>query len=750
MFTARYTSENVSLGDLERQFFTRIEAYLMPAEIGKVKEAFCLAKQAHGDARRKSGELFFSHPLTVALYLADYKLTLSALIAALLHDVAEDTRVKIAEIEQQFGPEVSLLVDGVTKLKDVNIGISKDELRKLSPQEISAQSLHKLFDFTSRDVLVVLIKIFDRLHNMRTIRFMRPDKQVQKAQETLAVFAPMANRLGMWAIKSELESLSLQVLDPKGHGIFNAHLQKTAAQHAAIMPAIENEIREHLLQNGVQVIDVAYYPRQIYSLYRDVQQNGGNYEGIEATMRLAVLVKDELTCYTALGCLHQLWPPVPNKFDDYIAVPRDNLYQSLHTTIVHESGQPIKIRLRTVAMNIVAEIGVLARWQYQDSLYWLTAVSDRVDAFLANIEENINLEPNDVGFGVHGVVDNLLQDQIRVYTPHGEVRELRKGATPIDFAYAIHTVIGNQCRSAYVNGRQVPLNYPLRDGDQIRIERREMDKPQRVWLDEDLGYIVTTRAKVGIRRWFRRLPKEKLLADGRKLLFDELKLLGFPDFPHPTLATLFEFPHPNDLYRALGLADLLPTTLSTKVATLTWDTWPTIKKGQTVRSAIGEEYVIIHAEGRNVRLCRVCNPQPGERIVGFLRRDESITVHKFECYRLHEGPLGGGALKLEWGNSQPSEVRLVSIQIEVLDRTGLLNDITGLLSRGKINIDHIAMSRQSQNKQLMVVVEIDSPRQLIRILHQIMALNNVANVISVPPNVLPNHIHGGRGMYLPE
>jgi GTP pyrophosphokinase len=696
-----------------------------------VQKAFALARREHGDARRKSGELFFTHPLTVAYYLAEYRLDAPALIAALLHDVAEDTRVGIEEIEADFGRDVGQLVDGVTKLKDVTEGValgSESEGQPLSQQQIQEASLHKLFEHTTEDVRVVIIKIFDRLHNMRTIRALPPHKQRQKAQETLAVYAPMANRLGMWHIKNELESLALGVLDNRAYRLIEQRLQELELLHWTIRDEVLGQVARRLTDAGIRVVDVLYSPRQVSSVYRDLQSNGVGYEEIDDAMRIVVLLEDDLACYTALGCLHQLWPPIPFKFDDYVAMPRDNMYRSLHTTVVHDSGQQIKIRLRTLEMDKTSEIGVLARWLYKGSPLWSESSDRRVQAFLDNIKENISLEPNDLGFGVQGVVDDVLRDQIRVYTPRGELKELSKGATPIDFAYAIHTEVGNQSYRALVNGIRFPLNRPLPNGATVRIEKKRGQPPQRLWLDEDLGYIATSRAKSKVQRWFKRLPVHTVLVEGKRLLSDELAMLGLPAYSHEAIAAQLSYSEPDLLYRDLGRADVLPTRLATQVAALLWHTWPAISMGTEVTSADGESFLIAQAEGHELRLCRACQPQPGSRIIGFLRADERVTVHRPSCHKLSLDPLGGRTLKLEWADESMADARVVTIEIDAHDRVGLLHEITELMLAEKINIVHFGMPREGRMKHLVFDLAVGSPRLLVRILHQVYALTNVSSV----------------------
>ncbi|GAB4156992.1 MAG: bifunctional (p)ppGpp synthetase/guanosine-3',5'-bis(diphosphate) 3'-pyrophosphohydrolase [Candidatus Promineifilaceae bacterium] len=709
-------------------FFELTDTYLDAAGREMVRRAFQLAQREHGSARRKSGELFFTHPLTVAYYLAEYRLDAPALVAALLHDIAEDTRVSIAQIEAEFGREVSLLVDGVTKLKDVTVGVLQGEAargKQLSSQQVQEASLHKLFGHTTADVRVVLIKIFDRLHNMRTIQAMPPPKQRQKAEETLVVYAPMANRLGMWHIKNELESLSLQVLDSAAHTQIARRLEQLARGHQALFPEISRQIIERLVAANMRVLDVIYSPRQVYSIYRDLKASKGSYEDIDSALRLVILVEDDLSCYSAMGCLHQLWPPVPHQFDDYVAVPRDNLYRSLHTTVVHDSGQHLKIRLRTVEMDKTSEIGVLARWLYRGSPLWSETSDRRVGAFLAHIKENIELDPNDLGFGVQGVVGNVLQDQIRVYTPQGELKELSQGATAIDFAYAVHTEVGNEAHAAYLDGVRYPLNRPLPNGAQVRIEKKKGATPQRLWLDEDLGYIATSRAKARVRRWFRRLPVAVVQTEGQSLLNEELNMLGFPHLPHEQVAQLMGFATPEILYRELGRAELLPTELATQVAKLTWDVWPAKKVGSQVTGVHGDIYYIAHTDGHELHLCLTCQPEPGTRIMGYLRGNGRVTVHRLSCPRLPQDPRGARTLKLDWADAASCDVRVVTMVVDAHDRMGLLNEITELMLAEKINIEYFAMPHEGRVRHLIFELALSSPRLLVRILHQVLGLTNV-------------------------
>ncbi len=732
------------------EFFKQINTYLPVEQRLCVQEAFAFARREHGDQRRKSGELFFTHPLTVAYYLSEYHLDTATLSAALLHDIAEDTRVSVADIERQFGHEVSLLVDGVTKLKDVSLGVAKG--RVLSPEELQNASLRKMFDVMTIDVRTVIVKLFDRLHNMRTIKALPERKQRQKAKETLTVYAPLANRLGIWRIKNELEALSLEVLNEGAYQVVATRREQIVQEQQEDFQKVSAEIFDCLLQANLDVRDVILAPENIYTVYQDLATRGASYYDVDKTLRLIVLMDDWPSCYMALGHLHHLWKPVPGRFDDYIAVPRDNLYRSLHTTVVYSGGQHVKLRIRTVAMDKVSEIGVLARWMYAGTPLWTKGIADRVDSFLGNITENIRVETQDPGAGVKGVVEDLFRKQIRVYTPQGDSVDLGQGATSIDFAYAIHTGLGNQCHAAYVNDHLYPLNKPLQDGDRVQIMKSVRAEPQRAWLDEDLGYIATNYARSHARRWFRRLPTGKAIFQGQKLLEAELEMLGLPDYPHAEIAAAFKYEYTTDLYHDIGRADLLLTAVATSVLENTWEHSPSRNLDNVVYSVTGEKYTIVNAHMRKLRLCATCNPRPGDAIVGFVRMDGGVTVHRETCHTLRPSRLSGRILKLGWGKSGTRQARLVTVQVDVFDRPGLLYDITHLMQDEQINISFIntmVPSRKGE-KHVILGVEVVRPRQLVRILHQVQAIANVFAVHCLPDGPPQNGDFSLNTLYKPE
>ena len=718
------------------QLFALINTYLSETDRLQVQKAYDFARREHGDQRRKTGELFITHPVTVATYLATYRLDTPAVVAALLHDVAEDIPVPIEQIAALFGREVAALVDGVTKLKEVTRGVAQG--RKLSTEELQQATLQKLFAAMTTDVRTVIIKLFDRLHNMRTIHGMSLAKQRAKATETLAVYAPLAYRLGMWEVKSELEARSLAVLEPHAYETIRAELERLRRHQEPRFEILRAQIEATLREAGLPAREIKLSPENIYTVYQDLVKHGMGYRDVDRNLRLTVLMDDPIDCYTALGHLHTLWRAVPRRIDDYISVQRENLYQSLHTTVVDDNGQPLKIRVRTVDMERRAQIGVLARWYYAGTALSVEGMTEHLGSFFANVKDSISVEPHNVELSVQSALEDVLGNQIRVYTPKGEPKDLAEGSTPIDFAYKIHTELGNRCHAVFVNDLLYPLNRPLKNGDQVRVVKSMRAQPQRAWLDEDLGYITTTYARMHARRWFRRLPEGEAIRQGQVLLQHELEMLGLPDLPHDRIAPFFSYEDATELYYNLGRAELLPTTLSTRIMSDQWSKGRCLPIDTVVTAADGSTYLITNADGHRLRLCATCDPRPRDAIVGYLRKDGAVTVHREGCQTLNAlraRPEGvHSLLKLGWGNTQQREARLVLLYVDVYDRPGLLHEITHLMHEKDSNIAHICTTSHNRPGELTIemVLEVVSPRQLVRILHQTEALVNVKEVRCAP------------------
>jgi RelA/SpoT family (p)ppGpp synthetase len=720
---------HVILSEDGREFFAEINRYLSQPDRDRVQAAFELARREHGPQRRRSGELFFLHPLTVAFYLARFNLDAPALMAALLHDVAEDTRVSLRDIADQFGPEVAQLVNGVTKLKVLSDTV--DGAAHMSPQAVADETLHKLLKISATDERVALIKLFDRLHNMRTIQAMPPPKQLEKARETLNIYAPLANRLGIWLLKNELEALSLAVVDPENYAKLSQSLARSYQEQLPAYNLLMQQVLDWLTQHKVTAVNVLPSPESIYSVYQGTVALSSTYRNEDRTLRLLVLMPDLPSCYTALGYIHQLWPPRPNYFDDYIASPRDNLYQSLHTTVFYAKGKHIKIRLRTPDMDIVSEIGVLARWAYAGTQLWSESIADRIQTLFDQFGESTQLEQQNVSEAL-AEMDDLFKKQIMVFTPDNDVIDLKRGATPLDFAYRIHTEVGHRCFAAYVNEEHYPLNKPLQEGDRVRIVKSARPRPQRSWLNEDLGFATTALARNRILRWFRRQPEETLLAEGKQLLTEEMRLFSF-SYSHDEVTRHCNFANREALYRALGRADISPKDVAVTLLSRDWRAEPELQNGQAVRLAGGDIYLIAGASGRQLNLCGVCEPRPGDSIVGFVRSKSMVTVHQEDCHMLSPDPRQERRIKLSWSEARDVAMRALTVQVDVHDRGGLLLEIAELINQIEINISGVWTTRsQAHEKQLLLEMEVCDPDQFVTILHRIQALVNVRAVRYLP------------------
>lgn len=701
--------------------------YLTPEEQEQVRTAFEFAENEHCNQFRKSGEPFITHPATVAYYLAEYHLNRAALIAALLHDVAEDCTVSVEEIGQRFGKDVASIVDGVTKFEETDA----EKAQQLTPQQKANATYGKLFQEMTRDVRAVLIKLFDRLHNMRTMGSMPEHKQRKKAQETLTVYAPLANRLGMWAIKNELESRAFRILDPQRFNAIEYQLYQRQLAHEKFIARISETVGQTLEQWGVEFVRIEPSYRNANTIFRKAvrKDKSGNSVRIDHVPRVVIIVKDRQTCYQALGAIHETWSPIRREFDDYIASPRENLYRALHTTVKSEKGREIKLRVRTEAMSLMSEIGVLARWGTRDSSLssnMRSELDEQVQALLDGIsmadEESANVDD-----AVQRVVEDVLTDQITLYTPNGDVRRLPEGSTALDFAYSIHTAIGDSARRAYANDEQIALNVPLNDGQRVAIQRYGRH-PVRIWLDEDLEFLHTSRAKSHIRRWFRRLSNEVAIKEGKKLLQDELRLIGQGDYDHRLVGTWFGYESEDALYRALGHADLLSTSVAEKVLMDRWQDGRVRTIGKTVASKDGEKFFVLGGSGfGKLQMCRMCDPRPGDSILGYVKKNGRVTIHNETCHLLP--PETRKLLRLRWGLDAVNQVRQVPIAMDVYDRSGLLYEVTDLLRTENINIAGIHTSVETMGEiRINALLEVKSPRQLVSLLHRIQTLANVRDV----------------------
>jgi GTP pyrophosphokinase len=686
-----------------------------------VRRAYNVALKAHEGQLRKSGEPYIQHSLTVALLLAELHLEAEAIAAALLHDVVEDSDFLVDDMEERFGPTIAEMVDGVTKLDEIKrIGRKAEEDR----DEQELESLRKMFLATAKNPRVLLIKLADRLHNMRTLDALTPEKRQRMAEETMQIFAPLANRLGIWRWKSELEDLAFKYLEKD---LYKEIANQISAKQEEREKEIERHIgrlRHHLWLEGIKA-DIRGRPKHIYSIYRKRRRKQVSLERIYDSRAIRVIVDRIPDCYHVVGVVHSLWSPIPGEFDDYIATPKENGYQSLHTAVVGMDGKTLEIQIRTQYMHEVAEYGIASHWRYKEGGKRDPQFEEQVAALREEIEVR---KEDDARRFVTGVSGDFFQDRVYVFTPKGQVLDLPNGATPIDFAYYIHTEIGHRCRGAKVNGNWVPLDYELNTGDQVEIMTSKKAGPSRDWLNPTLGYVRTSRARSKIRQWFRRQDREQNITMGWSMLEREMKRLGVADMPHEAVAALMGYDEPDDFLAAIGFGDIHTAQIASRVleakrkeeedeaeeiplSPLPDTSAPTVK--------------VMGTGGLLTRLAKCCNPIPDQPIIGYVTRGKGITVHRRECPNALNVSDPERLIEVSWGREQRTFP--VQVSVRAFNRTGLLHDISGILTREHVNIVTVGVGKKNENPiTLHFTLEITDINQLTRILAKI---SNVTNVI---------------------
>jgi len=726
LWQTRYPGFITHCLDAIDEFFGRLKGYMDKEPQELVTEALFVAFRAHGLTLRKSKDaLFFEHPLATADHLATYQLDAHTLAAALLHDVAEDAEVSIPQIVEQFGADVGKLVDGVTKLR----ATGKEVTSQLQQDRIRVGSINKLFRFMVDDVRVVLIKLADRQHNMQTLGALPQDKQWEKAHEVLDVYAPLAYRMGMWDVKSELEELALRALRPKLYAGLKTLMERRARKQCGRLESARRSLRDCLAKAGLEArIEPA--PEQIYSAGQQFLMGNGILPRLSDIIRLTVLVNCRCECYQALCVIHELWTPAPGTFDDYIAHPRENLYQSLHTTVFGPDAKPLKIRIRTREMHQVAHYGILTRWS-AGTIGQSEGLEKQIERLLVRlqpVEELIGREDRLAAYR------EALTDQIQVFTPKGRLIELPAGSTPLDFAYQIHTKLGDEARSARINGVPRPLDTPLQNGDQVHIVRYKGELPLREWLDKDLGFAQTVYARNKIRRAFRQLDGEQAVSIGREALQREMELMGLDDYDLDAIAQALNYRSAEQLLIAIARADLAPHRVTHLAIKPVWEALDATPVGGVVLSPDGP-LTVRGVPGRPVKLCGTCQPIPGDPIVGNLLRGGQVTVHRMDCHHIAPTARRGSRLNLlevDWAR-EPRTVRPVHICVAAVDRSGLAHDVTCILELEHVNICELYGRSDSDCRVGLVTLtaEVTSLRQLSRILHRFARLLNVKAVCRV-------------------
>ena len=717
------------------ELIATVVKYHPDADVALVEKAYHFAEKAHEGQMRKSGEPYFTHPMIVAGILAKLMLDPQTIAAGLLHDTVEDCEnVTLDVISKEFGPEVALLVDGVTKLKRLDFS---------SRVEQQAESIRKMILAMSKDIRVVLIKLADRTHNMRTLKSQPPESQKRIAQETLDIYAPLAHRLGVYKIKQELEDLCLRYLDPEGYHNLIVKVGMKRAEREANIRAVINTLSDKIKEMNIHY-EIDGRPKHFYSIYRKMVLQHKPFEQIFDLIAIRVLVDTVQDCYAVLGIVHTLWKQVPNRFKDYISMPKPNMYQSLHTTVVGENGMPFEVQIRTYEMHRIAEYGIAAHWRYKEGkqvadaldnkLYWLRQILDWQN------------DTRDSEEFIKSLKVDLFSDEIFVFTPKGEIIDLPKGATPIDFAYRIHSAVGNKCVGAKINGRIVTLDAQLATGDFVEIITQQNSKgPSRDWLK----IAKTSQAKAKIRQFYKKELKEENIASGKQMLEYEAKrqasslpALLKTEYVEPILHK-FSFADLDDLYAAVGCGGITAAQVVTRlreeqkshekplipVLPRTSENAP-FKQNASAKNDMG--IMVAGLPGCQVHFAKCCTPLPGDEIVGYITRGRGVTIHSKECMNVNASHDPARWVAAEWSDTTNSSYN-GSIQILAYDRHNLIADLMSYLSAQKVTVCALNARVNSSNQTCTIelTLQVANKQELDWVIKQIAKRQDTIEIFRI-------------------
>ncbi len=716
-----------------------------------IQRAYRVAEEAHREQKRHSGEPYINHCLAVASILADLRVPPEVVAAGLLHDTVEDTTITLNDIRRDFGPTIAVLVDGVTKLTNLP-RVSRDDQHAESPngseaaesasdngrngsnplgrkQDLVSETLRKTFLAMGDDVRVVLIKLADRLHNMRTLGAMPEHKRKRIAKETLDIFAPLANRLGIWQIKWELEDLGFRYVNPEKYKEIAEQLQERRPDREVQIEAIKENLLNLLAANNIKA-EISGRPKHIYSIYKKMTQKGKPFDLVRDVRAVRLIVQDVPSCYAALGVIHTHWRPIPGEFDDYIAAPKDNFYQSLHTAVIYDDKRPLEVQIRTAEMHQNAEYGIAAHWRYKEGAHRDKSYEQRIN-WLRNMME-WRSDVNDAQEFVEGMKSDVFQDRVYVFTPRGDIIDLAAGSTPIDFAYHVHTDIGHRCRGARVNGKLVPLYQELKTGDQVEILTAKRGGPSRDWLNSNLGLVKTQRARSKIKAWFKKQEDEQNLAQGRATLEREVQRLGIPVVNFEKMARELGFKAPEEMYIAVGNGDLSVNRVIRLLADTeeTSDILEVTTQGGDNRQPT-DVVEVVGLKGLLSSIARCCNPMPGDQIVGYITRGRGATIHRQDCPNVLHRKDKERFLQVGWGTVEHTFP--VPVTVKAYDRQGLMGDISTLLQNEGVNIADVSVNINRSLADLKLVVEVRDIAQLSRVLTRIESLPNVLEAQRTKP-----------------
>lgn len=729
--------------ELYKELITSVRKYHPSADISMIEKAYAVASEAHKDQKRKSGEPYIIHPLCVAIILADLELDKETIVAGLLHDAVEDTWMTYEEVEKEFGSEVALLVDGVTKLGQLSYAADK--------VEVQAENLRKMFLAMAKDIRVILIKLADRLHNMRTLQYMRPEKQQEKARETMDIYAPIAMRLGISKVKVELDDLSLKYLKPDAYYDLVEKVALRKSVREEFVGKIVQQVKKHMEDANIKA-QVDGRVKHFFSIYKKMVNQDKTIDQIYDLFAVRILVDTVKDCYAALGVIHEMYKPIPGRFKDYIAMPKPNMYQSLHTTLIGPNGQPFEIQIRTFEMHRTAEYGIAAHWKYKESsdgkvpvkkseeekLNWLRQILEW-QRDMSDNREFMSLLKNDL---------NLFADNVYCFTPQGDVKNLPTGSTPIDFAYSVHSAVGNKMVGARVNGKLVPIEYQIKNGDRIEIITSQNSQgPSRDWLK----IVKSTQAKNKINQWFKKELKEDNILKGKEMLAQYAKNKGFKitlytKTPYQeAVMRKYGFRDWDSVLAAIGHGGLKEGQVFNKlVEAYDKENKKNLTDEQVLEAATENQEKLHITKNKGgiivrgihdvaVRFSKCCSPIPGDEIVGFVTRGRGITIHRTDCINvLNMSELDRSRLiEAEWQSpeSATSETYMAEIQIYANNRTGLLVDLSKIFTERKIDVRGMSSRTSKQEKAtISMSFNVKCKEELNTLIEKIRQVDSVLDV----------------------
>ena len=728
---------------LYKELINSVLKYHPSTDISMIEKAYKVASEAHEGQKRKSGEPYIIHPLCVAIILADLELDKETIVAGLLHDAVEDTWMTYEEVEKEFGSEVALLVDGVTKLGQLSYSADK--------VEVQAENLRKMFLAMAKDIRVILIKLADRLHNMRTLQYMRPEKQQEKARETMDIYAPIAMRLGISKIKVELDDLSLKYLKPDVYYDLVHKVALRKSEREQFVGAIVKEVKKHMDDANIKA-QVDGRVKHFFSIYKKMVNQDKTIDQIYDLFAVRILVDTVKDCYAALGVIHEMYKPIPGRFKDYIAMPKPNMYQSLHTTLIGPNGQPFEIQIRTYEMHRTAEYGIAAHWKYKESsdgkapvgkseeekLNWLRQILEW-QRDMSDNKEFMSLLKNDL---------DLFADSVYCFTPQGDVKTLPSGSTPVDFAYSVHSAVGNKMVGARVNGKLVPIEYEIKNGDRIEIITSQNSQgPSRDWLK----LVKSTQAKNKINQWFKKELKEDNILKGKEMLAQYARAKGFKIANYTKTQYLeavlrkYGFRDWDSVLAAIGHGGLKEGQVFNKlVEAYDKENKKNLTDEQVLEAASETQEKLHIAKSKSgivvkgihdvaVRFSKCCNPIPGDEIVGFVTRGRGITIHRTDCVNvLNMSETDRTRLiEAEWQqpDTKEKETYMAEIQVYANNRTGLLVDLSKIFTERKIDLRSINSRTSKQEKAtISMSFEIGSKEELRSLIEKIRQVESVIDV----------------------